>query len=364
MNLKSLNDYISKPKYIAEISLDKSGNVLNEKAANKCYFTDRFINQDIFYINLKSPLLSYEDRTKEMEINSRRNILQSIKRSNCTLKDSLYGAEIYCSSGVLKKFATSHLQNNIVDVWCTKIDGVIIMVEDRPSEIGQQSTNGNVKHSGSDFKSSRQRSQCFQRSYSFERNLKFAAFLKENPLIDKAPFVECNQAWKQYRRVYIADLKNPHNPNDKKSLRVAYNSIIHCVDKNKDKPVVITTRPSSIEGINFVWRSDHISKLYMQSILLDSDQVVVGEWDKNHVIRRIRVKSTQELFRNNNFKEKTLYENLWYVINQIQRAFENDGEKRIKCLHLVKRNGDDKFHAKCFSNIPKHEACVGVFEDF
>uniref|UniRef100_A0A0N5C2P1 Decapping nuclease n=1 Tax=Strongyloides papillosus TaxID=174720 RepID=A0A0N5C2P1_STREA len=465
MNLESLNNYISKPKCIAEISLNKDGSILEQKAANKSYFIDKFINQDTFYINLKSPLLLYEDKTKEMEISSRRNILQSIKRSDSTLKDSLYGAEIYCSSGILKKFATSHLQNGIVDVWCVKIDGVIIMVEDSTSEARQQSTMGNVEHSSTDFKSPREvshyshrsysfernlkfayshRSYSFERnlkfaaflkenlvidkapfvecirawkqyrrvyiadlknphdpndkrslrvaynsiihcvdkandkpvvittrpssyshrSYSFERNLKFAAFLKENLVIDKAPFVECIRAWKQYRRVYIADLKNPHDPNDKRSLRVAYNSIIHCVDKANDKPVVITTRPSSIEGINFVWRSDQLLKTYMQSILLDSDKVVIGECDKNHVVRSISLKNTEGLFRNSDFDEKTPYENLWYVISQIQRAFETDGEKTIKCLHLIKWNGDDKFRAKRFYNIPEDKACVGVFEDF
>uniref|UniRef100_A0A0N5C2N9 Decapping nuclease n=1 Tax=Strongyloides papillosus TaxID=174720 RepID=A0A0N5C2N9_STREA len=364
MNLERLNDHISKPKCIAEISLDKDGNVLKHKRANKCYFMGRFINQDLFYINLKSSLLSYEDRTKEMTENSRKNILQSIKKSNCTLKDSLHGAEIYCSGGILKKFATSHLQHDIIDVWCTKIDGVIIMVEGYPSETGQQNTMDNVGHSTTDFKSPREISHYSQRIYGFERNLKFVAFLKKSSVTDKASFLECIQAWKQYRRVYIADLKNPHDPNAKRSLRVAYNSIIHCVDKANDKPVVVTTRPSSIEEVNFVWRPIFLQRLYMTSILLGSDKIVIGEWDKNHVVRRIKVKSPEELFRGSHFDERIPYENLWHVINQIKDVFETDREKSVKCLHLVKLSEHDSFHVECFSNVPTDKTCIGVFKDF
>uniref|UniRef100_A0A0K0DTI4 Decapping nuclease n=1 Tax=Strongyloides stercoralis TaxID=6248 RepID=A0A0K0DTI4_STRER len=358
------NNYISKPICINEISLDRFGNILQHKSANKCYLFEKFINQDIFYINLKSHKILYEGRTTEMELNLRRNILKNLLIPGYTLKKSLCGAEFYCSSGILRKFALSHLQHYFINVWCIKLDGVIVMVDSDTLEVKNSSENDDITLSSNDNKTILKQNEYDLKKLHYDKILKYAAFFKKNYTDNKKVFIDGIYAWKQYRRVYITELNCPTTLNERNSIKIAYNSIIHCVDEKTDKPVLIKTKPSYISEENFIWRLNQVSKMYMETILLDSEKIVIGECDKNLVIHHTTIKTPKEIFEKIDLNEKNLFLNLSFVLNKIKSAFEAKSSKPVKCVNVVKSNVRDRYHVSCYADIPNNEACIKVFDNF
>ncbi|CEF65412.1 Hypothetical protein SRAE_2000009200 [Strongyloides ratti] len=358
------NKYISKPICIGEFSLDRNGNVLQNKIENKCYLYEKFINQDTFFINLKSHKILFEDKTIDMELNLRRNILNNLKISTSTLDKSLCNAEFYCSSGILTKFATSHLHHSLINVWCIKIDNVIVMVDSNTLEKKRSFANDNITLSTTDSEIASEQNKSFISKLRYDRILKYAAFLKRNCIDNKKVFIDGIHVWKQYRRVYVSELQCPSGSGEDKSIKIAYNSIIHCVDKKTDNPVIIKIRPSHINEEDFIWKLNQLSKMYMQTILLNSNKIVIGECDKDSVIHQTKIKTPKEIFDKYSLNERNLYFHLWFVLDRIKKAFENESNVPIKCVNIVKWNMNDRYNVNCYADIPASEACLKVFDNF
>uniref|UniRef100_A0A0K0DVX6 Decapping nuclease n=1 Tax=Strongyloides stercoralis TaxID=6248 RepID=A0A0K0DVX6_STRER len=361
MVFETSNKYLLQPKCIGEVSLDKNGNALKDKTANKYYFYERFINQDILYINLRSSQLLYEEKSKEMEINLRKSILNYLKIPGYTLKESLHGAEFYCSSGILMKFAASHIQHKAISVSCIKLEDVIIMIDSNRSEQSQEISKKNIVFSSSETEKDLEENNRIVKNYGCENILKFSAFVKKSSIDGKPMFIDEISAWKQYRRVYVTELKNPDLSS---SFRIAYNSIVHCVDEKTNKIVLIKTRPSSIDENDFIWKSNQLSKMFLETILLDCEKIVVGEWDKDSVIHRITIKSPADILTNYKLEEKFLYKNLYLVLKMIKYAFETKENNQVKYVNITKRNVHDKYHVKCYDTIPEDELRIKIFNDF
>uniref|UniRef100_A0A0N5BTJ7 Decapping nuclease n=1 Tax=Strongyloides papillosus TaxID=174720 RepID=A0A0N5BTJ7_STREA len=363
MASSKLKEYISKPRCIGEFSSDRDGNILKNKTENKCYLYEKFTDQDMMCLNLKSSQIEFEDKTKEMEANLRRSILKKLIIPGFTLKKSLSGADFYCSSGILTKFATSHLQHKTINVACIKIDGVIIMVDIKEPE-RKRTLVDNLQFTSSDSSSADESEKVdpVVKDFRCENTLKYVAFLKRNSTNGKPIYKEGVKAWKQYRRAYVTKIMDPDNEGE--PLKIAYNSIIHCVDEDTDKPVIVKTRPSYIDDDDFIWRSNVASKMYMESILLNSDKVAVGERDKNSIVHRTKIGKPSEVLQKSSLDEQTLCKNLCFVLNKIKNAFEIDENDCVKYVNVMKWCVTDKYHIKCYGEIPKDELCIRVFGDF
>uniref|UniRef100_A0A0K0EZG0 Decapping nuclease n=1 Tax=Strongyloides venezuelensis TaxID=75913 RepID=A0A0K0EZG0_STRVS len=347
-----LQKYISIPKCIGEFSSDKYGNLLNNKTENKCYLREEVIKQDILCLDLKSSQIQFEDITETVKLNFRKNILKNLIVPGCTLKESLTGAEFYCSSGILKKFATSQFPQSSIHVGCIKIEDVIVMVDSRLPDEYQKSLLGEFQFSISNHIQPELRRKPPPRKREQEKYLNtLIAFLKKNSITGEQVFKEGVKDWKQYRRAYVTEIIDPDNEGE--PLKIAYNSIIQCVDEETDKPVTVKIRPSYYEDDNSNFNQTVISKIYLNSILHENNKVIIGKIDANKIVNRIKLIKSNELLEKFSIDERTLYKNLCCVLNKIKHAFDIDKDNCVKYVHVFKTPYTDKFHVRCCGAIPK-----------
>uniref|UniRef100_A0A0N4ZH86 Decapping nuclease n=1 Tax=Parastrongyloides trichosuri TaxID=131310 RepID=A0A0N4ZH86_PARTI len=414
-------ELINKPKEIGRFSIDKNGELLPDGDQNKRFLYKKFLNQNLFQLNINSNLISYEERTREMELNTRRSILKALKKSGRSLKEELYGSDFYCSSGILTKFATSSIGNVYVDVWCKMIDGVIVMVdsdtfewaekekkikeekifnEDNILSSDEDSDKEEVKKEkifnmdnilssdedsdkeevkkekkiekekifnvgkilSSDEDSGKEEVQRERRSFAgFASLLKFQLFFQKDSKTSQCCIEEGVKAWKQYRRVYFTDINDLEGNH---SIRVTYNSIIHCVDEADDRPVLMRTIPAFINEDEFEWSPEIASRLYMQSFFTNSRKIIIGEKDRNGIIHISNLKSIKECLKKPKIDTQILHKNLQLIFKNIKEAFEvrKDGSQ-TNYVRLYKPSKSTGFNVTCFSFPPDNELSIKVFDD-